>query len=57
MSVTVYGLGAPPDPADLVMYGEAGVERCVYHLPSVGRDEFGRLVEEIGRDRPGATVA
>ena len=47
VSVTVYGLGAPPDPADLVMYGEAGVERCVYHLPSVGRDESGRLVEEI----------
>ena len=47
VSVTVYGLGAPPDPADLVTYGEAGVERCVYHLPSVGRDESERLVEEI----------
>jgi probable F420-dependent oxidoreductase len=45
VSVMVQGLGSPPDPADLVMYAEAGVERCTYHFPSLGLDETERLIE------------
>jgi probable F420-dependent oxidoreductase len=47
VSVSVYGLGAPPDPADIVMYAEAGVDRCVYHLPPLGPEEAERSIEAI----------
>ncbi len=47
VSVTVYGLGASPEPADIAMYEEAGVERCVYRVPPVGKDEAERLIEGV----------
>jgi probable F420-dependent oxidoreductase len=45
VAVTVFGLGAPPDAADIAMYAEAGVDALVYHVPPVGRDEAAHILD------------
>jgi probable F420-dependent oxidoreductase len=42
--VTAYGGG---DAAEIERFSEAGVERCIYYLPSDGRDAALRRLEEL----------
>ena len=47
VTVMIYGLGSPPEPADLAGYAEAGVDGVVYHVPSLDAGETERLLGEI----------
>ena len=47
VTVSVFGVGVPPDVDELRSYRDAGVERIIYLLPSVTRAEVEPLLEAI----------
>ena len=44
LSITVFG--APPDPAALASYREAGIQRALLMVPDLSRDEILRVLDK-----------